>query len=431
MNSLPLELLFEIGNWLDPKSLFNLSLVNRHLRTIIPNLGHFYTTKDVLVKKELVQFQQEEGHHHFSRIDGIEKPSVGYPLGRRYGVRLQGDRTVVSKAWFGVQQQQWDGFEKYQVLYFEVTVIKGSCPMRIGLVQHSWDKSRPPGSLPGSIGYCSDDGDISIGSIYDERFLFGPKWGEGDTIGCGYYKFNSTGRIFFTKNGVWVGDSPERVDTDHLDWTKRWHCAFSASSNGTVSIHFNNFKYLVKNGIAPFLTDRYEVPCSLSLPKYLFHSTNYCKVMNDDDTEWELDFKGVQEARSIQANIPISFDSCGYSYYKIKVLEKSSNPNAFLSIGFAYRPYSSHHHIGWNSGSIGFHSDDGHVFENSYNSNLKISCGFSTGDVVVCGYHHGLQTISFTQNGVVRLCGHKMDISAPLYISIAATHAWKVSVSSQ
>jgi hypothetical protein len=386
-----------------------------------PKLSSFSTTNDVHCKTNIF-FQQHNDNHHFTRIDGIEKPTEGYPLGRRFGLRAQGDRTIVSKAWFGVQQHQWHQQSPYQALYFEVEIVNGSGPMRIGLVHQDWDKTRPPGSLQGSIGYCSDDGNLSIGSKYDERYLFGPTWGQGDIIGCGYYKLNSTGRIFFTKNGVWVGDSPESVDTDRLEWTKRWHCAFSSTSHAEISVRFDDFKYPVVDGIAPFLRERYVLP--LSIPQPLFTSTEYCQVSQDRGTM--LDFYGVNEARSIQANLP--FTQYGKSnYYEIMILEKSFHPHAFLSIGLAYRPYSSFHHIGWNTGSIGYHSDDGHIFQDSYNSNLKISDGFGIGTVVGCGFDPVTQTVFFTQDKR-RLHEMKLDIAAPLYISIAATHPWKLLI---
>mmetsp|Transcript_17443 Transcript_17443/g.36045 ORF Transcript_17443/g.36045 Transcript_17443/m.36045 type:complete len:567 (-) Transcript_17443:28-1728(-) len=65
-------------------------------------------------------------------------------------------------------------------------------------------KNKMPGWDANSFGYHSDDGGIfrNNGDMVRE---FGPKWGEGDTVGCGIYYAEGGGRIFFTLNGRFLG----------------------------------------------------------------------------------------------------------------------------------------------------------------------------------------------------------------------------------
>jgi hypothetical protein len=433
MESLPVELVQEIIGYLDPSSLYQLCRVAKNLRSFIPSLAQFHAPSDVFPQKNRIRFQQKGAHHHFTRIDAIEKPSDQFPMGRRVGMRASGDRCIVGQAWLGSQSLSWTHSTNYQVLYFEVKVLWCAldCNMRIGLVHDQWEFYRPPGSLEHSVGYCSDDGTLSIGSRYDLRYLFGPSWSAGDIMGCGYYKQNGKGKVFFTKNGRWIGDAPQAVEYEDLNFTKRWHAAFSASTHCEVEVNMGkeSFHYPILNGVAPFLVDRFELP-KAKAPTFV--SREFCKV-SESQNGTILDFlPNYQGARSVQCTMPLelieeAYNPEGFYYFEIKVISRAPNPTSFMSIGLSNRPYSEMHHIGWNPGSIGFHSDDGRVFINSYNSECQISKGYTIGSIIGCGYNPIQKTVFFTQDGS-RLVDHDIHVMGPLYISIAATMHWKVSV---
>ncbi|KAL8968226.1 MAG: hypothetical protein Q9183_002563 [Haloplaca sp. 2 TL-2023] len=97
--------------------------------------------------------------------------------------------------------------------YFEMSII-GSGPlgiMGIGLCRPETDTSGMPGWHPTSWGYLGDDGMKYHG---DEGMKYHKHNGEGlrysvtyhanDTIGCGIN--TQTGTVFFTKNGVYLGE---------------------------------------------------------------------------------------------------------------------------------------------------------------------------------------------------------------------------------
>jgi hypothetical protein len=433
METLPAELIQEISNYLDPSSVYHLCQVSKKLRSFIPSLAQFHTAIDVVSQKDRVRFEQKGVHHHFTRIDAIEKPSEQFPMGRRVGIRASGDRCVVGQAWLGSQAMAWTQTAKYQVLYFEVKILWCAldCNMRIGLVHGQWELYRPPGSLENSVGYCSDDGTLSIGSRYDLRYLFGPAWSAGDVMGCGYYKQNGRGKVFFTKNGRWIGDAPQAVDYEDLNFTKRWHAAFSASTHCEVQVNMGiaPFQYPICNGVAPFLVDRFELPTTKS-PTFV--SRDFCRVSQLQEKTILEFLPNYQGARSVQCTMPLAliqeaYDPEGYYFFEVEILSRAPNPTAFISIGLSNRPYSEMHHIGWNPGSIGFHSDDGRVFINSYNSECQVSKGYTIGSTIGCGYNPLQNTVFFTQDGS-RLVDHDIHVMGPLYISIAATMHWKVSV---
>ena len=155
MEQLPIELLYQISHFLDPKSLFNTLRVCQKLRQLKPKF-QTKSTIDTQVNGQQAWFVQKGEDLLFVRVNGIDKPTEKYPLGRRRGVRTFGDRCIVSNLPLGYLSKDWDS-QLGQAVYFEVQVLELSNPlqsMRIGLVHPAWDQSRPPGSLNSSIGYC-------------------------------------------------------------------------------------------------------------------------------------------------------------------------------------------------------------------------------------------------------------------------------------
>ncbi|KAL8765647.1 MAG: hypothetical protein Q9209_007327 [Squamulea sp. 1 TL-2023] len=96
--------------------------------------------------------------------------------------------------------------------YFEMSIINNGPLgiMGIGLCRPGTDSSGMPGQHPTSWGYQGDDGMKYHG---DEGMRFHKHNGEGlkysvtyhanDTVGCGINR--QTGKVFFTKNGVYLG----------------------------------------------------------------------------------------------------------------------------------------------------------------------------------------------------------------------------------
>ncbi|KAJ2860054.1 hypothetical protein GGH94_005747 [Coemansia aciculifera] len=97
------------------------------------------------------------------------------------------------------------------VYYFEVTIkSRGqSGYIGVGLSQGSVAVHRLPGWDAGSWGYHGDDGNSFSGDGRGSRY--GPGFTTGDTVGCGI-DFTQR-RIFFTRNGFFLGYAFDKIDT--------------------------------------------------------------------------------------------------------------------------------------------------------------------------------------------------------------------------
>ncbi|KAJ2729184.1 hypothetical protein IW152_005716 [Coemansia sp. BCRC 34962] len=97
------------------------------------------------------------------------------------------------------------------VYYFEVTIkSRGqSGYIGVGLSQGNVAVHRLPGWDAGSWGYHGDDGNSFSGDGRGSRY--GPGFTTGDTVGCGI-DFTQR-RIFFTRNGFFLGYAFDTIDT--------------------------------------------------------------------------------------------------------------------------------------------------------------------------------------------------------------------------
>ncbi|KAJ2251747.1 hypothetical protein GGI13_003675 [Coemansia sp. RSA 455] len=97
------------------------------------------------------------------------------------------------------------------VYYFEVTIkSRGqSGYIGVGLSQSNVAVHRLPGWDAGSWGYHGDDGNSFSGDGRGSRY--GPGFTTGDTVGCGI-DFTQR-RIFFTRNGFFLGYAFDKIDT--------------------------------------------------------------------------------------------------------------------------------------------------------------------------------------------------------------------------
>lgn len=479
MNTLPNELLLQITVWLSGPSLVSFFGLNKRHRTLLrPSLdirpvvaaqdsqiialkqvisslnslslsNYIKSTNSILLTNQfLLSFQQNVETSFRVLDDQMQSPTEEYPLGRPIGPRYMGDRCIVSR--FPLAFHSKVAFERRpndqscQVAYFEATIISVLVPdtcIRIGLVDKNWDPFRPIGSMPGSISYINTDGNVSVGTKYDDRFMLGPPFTQGDTIGCGRTK---KGTVFFTLNGKWIAEAPYKLEpnTKPIDYTSCVYAAVSASCQCEIVLNLgtcgmDSFMYtLSPQKCAPFLLVRQENYSLLSPDDPL------CFVsLSSLDTNQRPRIHGMtieflpsqQDCQSIQTNIP--FHSLqdktrakkrGYFYFEMTILFAPDGATSFLSIGLAERPYPSGHHIGWNRNSVGYHSDDGHLFHQSYSGTSKISPGFGIGSIIGVGYEPIGQTVFFTHDG--QRLDLRMVVKGILYPSIAASSNWMISL---
>lgn len=353
MNLLPNELLLQISSHLNGRSLQAFHQTCCRLKTITPKTSETRYQTDINSSNNIINFRQQEPNCFLIRVDALETDNnTGAAL--KVGSRLLGDRTVQSRLPLG----SFNIGNELMSSYFEVEILKvdeGRPGFRIGLSLEDWDYRRPLGSLPDSIGYCGNDGNVSIGNIYDDKFQFGPPFGLGDVVGCGYDPFQNNGLIYFTLNGDWIGDAPYKVTKDICNYKKRWHASFSSSVPAEIKF----------NTDGPFLYQKDTSDCgdALQNEKEIEFSVGKTKGIHHTAVSYSptlISFpRNILYGTCIQSNRPFSDEfypiTNGYYYYEIQVLQKPQFNHTFLSLGLAPKPYPTKHHIGWNLNSIGYH----------------------------------------------------------------------------
>ncbi|CAG8525553.1 2424_t:CDS:2 [Cetraspora pellucida] len=131
--------------------------------------------------------------------------------------------------------------------YFEVTVKSISSQVNtisVGLTTKPYPYFRLPGYHVYSVAYHSDDGRKFNSGDPDGGAEYGPTWGKGDTIGCGYRP--DDGEIFFTINGKFLG-----VAFSELKHT--WYPSIGTDGSCELEVNFGDteFKYKGARGFGP------------------------------------------------------------------------------------------------------------------------------------------------------------------------------------
>ncbi|CAI2176305.1 13099_t:CDS:2 [Funneliformis geosporum] len=141
--------------------------------------------------------------------------------------------------------------DDYELHYFEISIIEKSddvTKIAIGLTTKPYPYYRMPGYNQHSIGYHSDSGHKYQDSQYDSQ-EYGPKWGElGDTIGCGYK--SSSGEVFFTKDGEYLGKAHSYNDEKHV-----WYPTIGVEGTCKLEVNLGDshsmFKYKPARSFGP------------------------------------------------------------------------------------------------------------------------------------------------------------------------------------
>lgn len=127
------------------------------------------------------------------------------------------------------------------IYYYEVKIIsekKGSPEIGIGFCGFADNVSKTdimPGWKINSWGYHGDNG-----NSYNEKGYgteYGPTYGDGDVIGCGYNAINKS--IFFTKNGENLGYINGMVWNKHLKLYP-----MIGMNEGKIKVNFGNEKFM-------------------------------------------------------------------------------------------------------------------------------------------------------------------------------------------
>jgi len=81
------------------------------------------------------------------------------------------------------------------------------------------------------------------------------------------------------------------------------------------------------------------------------------------------------------------------------ILSNASPDSTTIAIGLCTKPYPSFRLPGWNLHSVGYHSDDGHKFNDAYGGREYGPSWGVVGDTIGCGYSADTGFVFFTKNG--------------------------------
>ncbi|KAJ3197418.1 SPRY domain-containing protein 3 [Irineochytrium annulatum] len=346
------------------------------------------------------------------------------------------------------------------------TGVRAELHARVGIVPPGYSHHHLPGSLPDSIGYQAEDGYIGLGHREGETYQFASPWSYGDTVGCGFFpqpesrrsrrprtrgklmssaalaveESSTRGVLFFTLNGHWVGDAPHRIDRTIKDYHGQLHACVGSSVPAAFTFNLGE-----DTAIKPFLySPANDIPRNLppphlrartrtKVPEAAFAAREMTPVPNVLPAPTETLLPPVHVTTTIPTNlslaphmlrflfpnnnvtatprclqsphplsVPRSGGGNGCSYYEV-TLESGGAAGTFIAVGLAPFPYGTSHHVGWDFGSVGYHSDDAKIFDGSNQGGRPWGDVFGEGDVVGCGLTPEGDSF-FTLNG--KVMGH-------------------------
>ncbi|KAL2917111.1 SPRY domain-containing protein 3 [Polyrhizophydium stewartii] len=431
---------------------------------------------------QLVAFRHSLPTHRAAEViyDSVEANPPGSHFRFNYrGVRRSADSVVFSKVPLAMQHSLphllapvEPALERLQVVYFEVSVLDAvvarNVGMSIGLIDAAdiSDNGHPPGATDSGVSLSSYDGWMLINANLHRSFQGTVQWGPGDTVGCGYAPFlGPHGCVFFTLNGHWVVDCPKHYGGDPTNYRRQWHAAFSSTLPATVAVNLGSrpFALPMEPGLVPsFLKSRFGIPPSLPMPdavapaiaewrmvpcdlpvapgqsteRFMFtddEATLFVPpTVLDDGTTIHFVDNNRGTPYSVLSTLPIGLrPNCTiggrpFQYFEARALVEGPGDNSFISVGLAAKPYGVAHQIGWLSGSIGYHSDDGRLFHNNSFNTEDYEKPYSAGSVVGCGFCPETGAVFFTRDGVpCKPVDAKLDYR--VFAAVAAIRAWHVS----
>ncbi|KAI8821126.1 uncharacterized protein EV422DRAFT_54940 [Fimicolochytrium jonesii] len=392
------------------------------------------------------------------------------------GLRKKGHRAVAGGMPLYARPQPWNEGRNCRIAYYEVTILEvgvDECGMEVGLGSEDHSFEHPPGSVGRSVGYCSDDGSLALGHRDGEHFQFAAKWGKvGDVVGCGYVHVPSEAStaegqaarapfamsravIFFTLNGHWVGDAPHTIHTTPFDYRHNWFPVVSAAGPCHVGVNLGEipFRFTLANDalrgmhrdfVRQPLLDQ-ECPMRMvpnCLPKevadlpivHIIHDIQQDESETSELITFPPLLTETQNPNPCSAISTFPIDLSQDFQFTVKIISAPPSTNinpSFLSLGFAPHPCSSFYHIGWEYGSIGYHTDDGRVYQGSFCFGRPGTRGVvpavEAGSVLMCRYRADARCVTFMQDGLETVGSfiHSLD---PLHVAVAAGPGWAVQI---
>ena len=152
--------------------------------------------------------------------------------------------------------------------------------------------------------------------------------------------------------------------------------------------HGEKIRYLGHQCVAP---DTLAQPMEHDhTPSSYWLRSNGVKFLDDGLTlEYDAQGGNVQDVSIAQANFPITPTN---HYFQLEIL--NAGDGGAIAIGLAKTSYPLHRHPGWNSGGVGYHADDGKLF-NGKGDGSEFGPTCTTGDTMGCGVRYPSDTDSW------------------------------------
>ena len=153
------------------------------------------------------------------------------------------------------------------------------------------------GWLKGTFGYHSDDGGIFIESGGHHTQDLDEPWGPGDVVGAGVVYLNKIIKIFFTKNGKFLGFFASKKVYKFRDYNLT--PAISVDSSYPIKVNFghNQFVFPIEN----MILDYYKSPSQSLIKHNCLHNYNVSmnQIINyDKDNSYKDENQTLEEISS-------------------------------------------------------------------------------------------------------------------------------------
>ena len=255
--------------------------------------------------------------------------------------------------------------------YFEYEIVSRGlkCAIGLGVGDQAYPLDRMPGWNRNGIGYHADDGRLFHQDGYGKQF--GPTCTEGDCMGCGVDFDSDVGygycEVFFTKNRQQVGE-PVRMKQPVYGL----YPIIGLHSRGEKVRYLGHWHRQRQSLLEPMIQDH--------SPSNVWLRSNNIKFLEDGLTlEYCGDGLNRQDVGIAQANFCLDQQ---HHYFEMSLL--ASGKEGWFAIGLARTTYPLHRHPGWNTGSVGYHADNGHLYkERGHGEPFGPTC--TEGDVMGCG----------------------------------------------
>lgn len=255
--------------------------------------------------------------------------------------------------------------------YYECEILDRGrkCAIGLGFGDKNYPLDRMPGWNRNGIGYHADDGRLFHQDGYGKQH--GPMCTEGDRMGCGIDFDQDVGygycEVFFTKNGEQVGE-PVRMKRPVYGL----YPIIGLHSRGEKVRYLGHWRRQRQGLLEPMVLDH--------SPSNVWLRSNNVQFVEDGLTlEYSGDGLNRQDVGIAQANFCLDRQR---HYFEMSLL--SSGKEGWFAIGLARTTYPLYRHPGWNTGSVGYHADNGHLYkERGHGEPFGPTC--TEGDIIGCG----------------------------------------------